>query len=643
MSHIQYVDELVKEYLLFRGFSQTLKAFDNDLKAEKEKGFRVDKIVDQLMQYIYNYDLASLRELWGHLDMRMFSRLESHFTPAVRKLENSILKMYLVNAALNNKPDRIQEFFTKMTPELQGHSEWKEWFAFPFVKNPEDNPTYSVHFSRQWQDTMLLSLHNFLSIIFQCMPLPTLLTMDEDTNKLKRLQEENDALRQRLSESVKIDNVLDVNPGPAPQHPPLMDDFYIIAQESPLLENPKTLRNLIRNIGGGSSPILSRKSSTSGKKVSETDATSTKRTNMKGKLSSMSKSETVAKRSTSCDSRLTSTRKRDSSIDAVAERKAKDKIDSTYILLSQEEYTEHKTSIIQCKSNASGSYVATGDADGIIKVWTPIPSPKTVTTFASATANSNKAITALDWISKNERYFLHGDNNGLIQLHDTRDCKTLWDIQHENSRIITLLCNPTESTFVCSVSECNEGKLLLYDIKTRKLERMLPMEQSVTALCSAFNHNGQLLITGLSNGNILIHDLRRNEIIDNISCHLSPVIDIELINDYTNICTQSEDGKLCQRSLNHSGKIIWETKIKVEKNTVHGKLFTFDQSGNYMLLCTQSGGNIYKMPPGAQAKVLELGGHKGTLCCDWSTANQSGTCITGGAEGKVRVSTLLSP
>ncbi|XP_043601251.1 WD repeat-containing protein 91 [Bombus pyrosoma] len=643
MSHIQYVDELVKEYLLFRGFSQTLKAFDNDLKAEKEKGFRVDKIVDQLMQYIYNYDLASLRELWGHLDMRMFSRLESHFTPAVRKLENAVLKMYLVNAAVNNKQDRIQEFFTKMTPELQGHSEWKEWFALPFVKNPEDNPAYSVHFSRQWQDTMLVSLHNFLATIFQCMPQPTLLAIDEDTNRLKRLQEENELLKQRLSESVKIENVMDVNPGPAPQHPPLMDDFYIIAQESPLLENPKTLRNLIRNIGGGSSPILSRKPGTSIRKVVEPEVTSTKRTNTKGKIHSINKSEPVSKRSISCDSRLTSSRKRDSSIDAVAERKAKDKIDSTYILLSQEEYTEHKTSIIQCKSNASGSYVATGDADGIIKVWTPIPSPKTVTTFISAPANSNKAITALDWISKNERYFLHGDNNGLIQLHDTRDCKTLWDIQHENSRIITLLCNPTESTFVCSVSDSNEGKLLLYDIKTRKLERTLPMEQNVTALCSAFNHNGQLLITGLSNGNILIHDLRRNEIIDNISCHSSPVIDIELINDYTNICTQSEDGKLCQRSLNHSGKILWETKIKVEKNTVHGKLFTFDQSGNYMLLCTQTGGNIYKMPPGAQAKILELGGHKGTLCCDWSTANQSGTCITGGAEGKVRVSTLLSP
>ncbi|XP_011314997.1 WD repeat-containing protein 91 [Fopius arisanus] len=640
MSHVQYVDELVKEYLLFRGFSQTLKTFDNELKAEKEKGFRVDKIVDQLMQYIFTFDLMSLRELWGHLDTRMFSRLENHFTPAVRKLENAVLKMYLVNATVNNKPERIQEFFTKLTPELQGHSEWKDWFAYPFIKNPEDNPIYSVHFSKQWQDTMLVSLHNFLATIFQCMPQPTLLTIDEDSNKLKRLQEENEALKQCLSESTKIESISDVNPGSTPHHPPIMDDFYIIAQESPLMENPKTLRSLIKNIGGGSSPILHRKSLSSAKKNGD-DITSTKRPNTKGRVNSLSKGELVSKRSMSCDSRLT--RKRDSSVDPAIERKTKDKIESSYILLSQEEYTEHKTSIIQCKSNASGSYVATGDADGIIKVWTPIPSPKTVATFTSTTLTSNKAVTSLDWISKNERYFLHGDNNGSIQLHDTRDCKTLWEIQHEGSRIVTLLCNPTDSTFVCSLSDPTEGKLLLYDLKTKKLERTLPMDGNVTALCSAFNHNGQLLITGLSNGNILIHDLRRNEIIDNLSCHSSPVIDIELINDYTNICAQSEEGKLCQRSLNQTGKVMWETKIKIEKNAVHGKLFTFDQSGTHMLLCTQNGGNIYKMPPGTQAKVLELGGHKGTLCCDWSTANQSGTCITGGAEGKARVSTLLSP
>ena len=41
MSHIQYLDELVKDYLLFRGLSQTLRTLDNELKLDKDKGFRV--------------------------------------------------------------------------------------------------------------------------------------------------------------------------------------------------------------------------------------------------------------------------------------------------------------------------------------------------------------------------------------------------------------------------------------------------------------------------------------------------------------------------------------------------------------------------------------------------------------------------
>lgn len=35
------VDELVKDYLLFRGFTTSFKAFETELKTEKEKGLRV--------------------------------------------------------------------------------------------------------------------------------------------------------------------------------------------------------------------------------------------------------------------------------------------------------------------------------------------------------------------------------------------------------------------------------------------------------------------------------------------------------------------------------------------------------------------------------------------------------------------------
>lgn len=81
MAHIQFVDELVREYLLFRGFTSTVKAFDNDLKADKDKGFRVDKIVDQILHYVNVSDLAGLKEYWSHLDSLVFSKLEVHVQP----------------------------------------------------------------------------------------------------------------------------------------------------------------------------------------------------------------------------------------------------------------------------------------------------------------------------------------------------------------------------------------------------------------------------------------------------------------------------------------------------------------------------------------------------------------------------------
>lgn len=81
MAHIQFVDELVREYLLFRGFTSTVKAFDNDLKADKDKGFRVDKILEQILHYISVSDLNGLKEYWLHLDSLVFSKLEMHMQP----------------------------------------------------------------------------------------------------------------------------------------------------------------------------------------------------------------------------------------------------------------------------------------------------------------------------------------------------------------------------------------------------------------------------------------------------------------------------------------------------------------------------------------------------------------------------------
>lgn len=264
MAHVQYLDELIREYLVHRGFGTTVKAFDIDLKSDKEKSFRVDKIVEQLIQFVNNYDLISLRELWGHLDTHMFTKLESHFVPATKKLENAILKLYLINVIINNKPEKLAEFFMKMTPEIQNQIEWKDWFMLPYIKNPEENPVFSMHFTRQWQDTLLVSLHNFLATIFQYMPTPALMHFEEDANKIRKLEEKIESLKNRLAQL--IDKGPETTVTPCHVEPPLhlLDDFYIIAQESTTTDNQaKSLKNLIRNMGTGSSPILGRKETSS--------------------------------------------------------------------------------------------------------------------------------------------------------------------------------------------------------------------------------------------------------------------------------------------------------------------------------------------------------------------------------------------
>lgn len=40
-SAVERTDELVREYLIYRGFTSTLKHLDSELKTDKEKGFRV--------------------------------------------------------------------------------------------------------------------------------------------------------------------------------------------------------------------------------------------------------------------------------------------------------------------------------------------------------------------------------------------------------------------------------------------------------------------------------------------------------------------------------------------------------------------------------------------------------------------------
>lgn len=61
--------------------------------------------------------------------------------------------------------------------------------VLPYVQKPEENPSFSLYFTRAWQDSVLVSLHNLLATVFQCMPQPTLTSYESEAALVKRLQD----------------------------------------------------------------------------------------------------------------------------------------------------------------------------------------------------------------------------------------------------------------------------------------------------------------------------------------------------------------------------------------------------------------------------------------------------------------------
>lgn len=215
--------------------------------------------------------------------MFFFSKLEQNYMEAVKKLETGLLKVFLVVASKNGQTEKINDFFVKMASEIHSQADWRDWFFFQYCKNPEEHSSYAVYFTKQYQETLFLSLHNFLATIFQSMPLPTVMRTENETAQIRKLQEENTKLRQRLQSAQQqqppgsshqsrqqmflekknrpINSPNEIVPFDIAPPAHLVDDFFIIAQESLNMSETQSrgFKSLIRNISSGTSPVMGRK------------------------------------------------------------------------------------------------------------------------------------------------------------------------------------------------------------------------------------------------------------------------------------------------------------------------------------------------------------------------------------------------
>ncbi|GJJ69581.1 hypothetical protein EMPS_01928 [Entomortierella parvispora] len=541
MNSIQHIDELVKEYLLFRGFTNTYKAFEADSKTDKDKGFQAEKIIEELFAAISSMDLSSLLEHWRYLDIRYFSRLDHRFAGSVKKFELCLLRYYLIFAIQHKRREKVVEFFELHGAELQGNPEWVRWFALPFSKKPETDPEFDLFFSKAWLDTFTVSLHNFLSTVFQNMPLPSLLCFNIDRLHRKALQCEVETLQSMIenlrkeiqSSDAEISSLRDqvalkkVTGARRRRAASMVEQQVVVAQD------PKP-------------DVLPKRSGSQSSHFSQTNRlaiTNARRLRAASDAASLAKSEAESS---------------EGSVTTSLSEEDLARSEEPFIIVSQEIFLEHQSGITHAKFSCEGSLIASCDAENIVRIWSYNGSssmpPAKIT-------NGSHNILSLAWETR-DRYLFLGSDSSLVRCFGLESRSIVHEIKTDAQypRIRCLAYSPVEAILVCAVSSMDDttGALLSVNMKTMATDHMVTMDNGSSDVINTvgFNHNGQLVVTGDVGGMIKVYDIRSLTRIMEWSASSQPILSCTFSFDETSIFSVDSSGQLSQDSVHKPGKRI---------------------------------------------------------------------------------------
>ncbi|XP_065648765.1 WD repeat-containing protein 91 isoform X2 [Hydra vulgaris] len=680
------IDSLVKEYLIFRGFTSSLKVLETEIKNDNNKSYKVDKILEQFSLYIQNYEIANLKSYWRYFERCYFCQLGHETYKLVKKLETNVLQLYVVRALQNNKPERVNEFFEKYALELQHDAAWSDWFILPFMKNPEQNKAFAMYFTKIWQDAVLLSLANCLDTIFSQITLPVLLNFEKEKNKLQLIQEENKGLQIQLLNYEKELNRL--------RSQTLLGKYCVATQtddcdieSTQKAGESKTKSQAVKPrfvpwkfLGSKEKEKTKREANTS-KQIEENSM----------RKPSLIKSEqvTVSNEDINFIDVFEKTNKQASQnadesvpIDTTERIHFYAEDNAPFIILSNNEFKEHDAIIVCCKFSSQSNSIASLDADGVLKVWTCYPNIS-----SSSTISLDMEILSVDWLPFTENKLLLGRSDGQISVYDIGTKKFLWEttVSSQFKKIILLVCSPNSTTAACSSSNSQikyprknsklkkkklysdydpsfskEGCISVWDLQNGQLKRILTVDPFPFCIHSlTYNHNGMLLLTGGVDGVIRLFDIRNGDCLMNWHAHFTDIIDVIFNPSETCVYSLGIDGKLCIWDVNKVSTKISEYPLPAGSTGLHyyseinehdqlgqdeyfcGRLMCCHSEGHYIMICGPSGLMIYETNNDFFNESMHIVcPNSEVTTLDWSSLPNRSIAICGTKKGVVQISTL---
>ncbi|XP_028960038.1 uncharacterized protein [Malus domestica] len=649
MENMQYAEELVREFLVFRGFTNTLQAFDSELSTDIGKGFQVDRIMELIFSvYVPKFQADKLVGLFSFFKLCLSSSSETVLLSTLSKLEVSILRYYVVNAIQSGRRDKVLEFFGMNGNDLSQRSEdWTAWFAIPYVKKPNSDPEFRIYFSKEWYEALRLSVRNFFSEIFNGTRMPALLKISSEKTTVNRLKKDIKQLNLKLSELQALleekdgelcqlrsycSSVADASTERTRSSSSVVhEQNRIISKDTQETCPPDTFQigeaevdpDWVVAGNMGSRPEFN---------ISKSDP------NLSSQSSPRMRDGGTADGIQLFEDGTYNENGRESHVEDFPEVKVD----------FQETFLGHTSPITRCRFSASGNNIASASEDGTVRIWTydsSTPSSRNATIYCGA------KILSLDWECKSDRLLLIGTADGGIKAWNVDAKRVVCDLStsQEFPSILDIKCSPVEPIFVTAaaskgfVDSMGFASLTVWNMKTWKAMTVLPLGKDPPAITSlSFNHNGKILAAAATDGMIHMFDMSACLQITGWPAHDSAISSILFGPDETSIFSLGVDGKVFEWSLQNQGQILWSRNCsrfcdpESSKNCRHE--MALDANGRRLLVTSGS----------VRAPIYQVRGHANGLrtlphsaavtTVDWHPTLP--IFLTGSADNSVRVTSL---
>ncbi|KAJ0967545.1 hypothetical protein J5N97_024462 [Dioscorea zingiberensis] len=645
MENMQYAEELLREFLVFRGFTNTLQAYETELSTDIGRGFQVDKILDLIFSvYIPKYQADKLVGLLNFFKQCLFSSSEAVLISTLSKLEVSILRYYIIHAIQSGRQDKVVEFFgANGNTLLQKREEWTPWFAIPYIKNPSLDPQFRVYFSKEWFDALHLSFRNFLKKNTVKRLKNDIKQLNFKLSQLQALLETKEAeilqLRSMASSTSTATSISQkINSAPNDGSHSLEDLLAVSASKADDCNPSKDLY-----VAGASFPSHLGETICSDERIplGSTDAL---------QESTLSKSVVVSSSPSELSNRYDDAK---DNLPSGSMREMLREDDFPEVKVDfQETFLGHTTPISRCRFSASGTNIASASIDGTVRIWTydsSTPTSKNATIYCGA------EIMSLDWESRSDRLLLIGTADGGIKAWNVDAKRVVCDLNTPTNfpSVLDLRCSPVEPVFVSAAASRRQSSneidklglasLTVWNMKTWKATTVLPLGEdppAITSLC--FNHNGKILAASATDGMIHMFDMSAGLQITGWPAHDAAVSSVLFGPDETSIFSLGSDGKIFEWSLHNQGQILWTRDCSrfcyPESTKVCRHEAALDFSGRRLLVTSGLVRSPIYQVQGHMSALRTLPHSAAITTVDWHPTLP--IYLTGSADNSVRVTSI---